>query len=109
MKLYNFVGGKQNGRLISELDAQGLHYIIGNGYSEDWSEERETCEFVPREELDNEFKFKGYLGPMWDGYRFLVDGEWKYDFECSEEEKETCPEAYVLRYETQETYDALSR
>ena len=109
MKIYEFVGGKYHGRQMGELDAHILYEICGSGRSKDWSEEREQGVIVPREELDNELQFDGYIGPMWDGERYLVNGEWEYGFNFSDEEKETAPEAYVLRYETPEVCDALSR
>ena len=53
------------------------------GYELDLSELRELGRCVHRAELDNRPKYKGFLGPMWDGGDF--------------------------RYETQEIYDLLSR
>lgn len=53
------------------------------GYSEDLSEERAKGYCVHRAELDNQPEFEGFLGPMWDGG--------------------------MLRYETPEIYDILSR
>ena len=88
-KVYEFVGGAFNGEKFSAEDAYRLHGICGSGYSMDWSQEREQGACVPRAELDNELQFKGYVGPMWDGTR----GN----------------DMYVLRYETQEVYDMLSR
>ena len=44
--------------------------------------------FVHRKELDNQFQFKGYVGPMWNGTK---DGKG------------------VIRYETPEVNDMLSR
>jgi hypothetical protein len=53
------------------------------GYTEDLSERRAAGDIVHRAELDNQPEFEGFLGPMWDGG--------------------------MLRYETAEMYDRLSR
>lgn len=53
------------------------------GYEPDLSLLRAQGLCVHRAELDNKPKYKGFLGPMWDGGDF--------------------------RYETQEIYDLLSR
>ena len=53
------------------------------GYSADLSAERAQGILVHRAELDNQPMFKDFLGPMWDGG--------------------------ILRYETQDVYDILSR
>ena len=53
------------------------------GYSEDLSELRAQGICVHRAELDNQPEYEGFLGPMWDGG--------------------------MLRYETTEVYDMLSR
>lgn len=108
MKMYEFVGGKYGGRIMSEVEAVVAHEKDGNGYKEDCSEYREQGACVHREELDNELKFKGYCGPMWNGEVYLVGGKWKSEYLCTEEEKNS-PKAYVLRYETWEVYDMLSR
>ena len=52
------------------------------GYEPDLSLSRAQGHCVHRAELDNKPKYKGFLGPMWDGGNF--------------------------RYETQEVYDLLS-
>lgn len=57
--------------------------------SDDLSAIRERGGLVRRAELDNRPVFKGYCGPMWDGMRG--------------------PDRAVLRYETWEVYDMLSR
>ena len=57
--------------------------------SEDLSAIRKRGGLVHRAELDNRPVFKGYCGPMWDGTR----GN----------------DIAVLRYETWEVYDLLSR
>ena len=107
-KYYGFYGGKLSG-VYDEETAKEIFAAYGNGLSEDLSEIRARGGLVHREELDNQFQFKGYLGPMWDGNRYLVNGEMKYEWEVSDEEKENCERCAILRYETQEVYDALSR
>lgn len=63
---------------------------LTNKRTEDLSAERARGELVRRKELDNKPRFDGYTPPMWDGTR--NDGEYA-----------------VLRYETWEVYDMLSR
>lgn len=108
-KLYVFVGGPFNGQTLTEESASALHTQCGTGFSEDLSAIRANGGLVHREELDNEFEYEGYLGPMWDGERYFVDSTLKYSWQCTEDEKTSCPGFYVLRYETQEVYDMLSR
>ena len=107
-KRYFFVGGGLNNKMFTEDEAEFIFQRMGNGLSEDLSDIRNQGGLVHRAELDNEFQFKGYLGPMWDSVRYIVDGIPKYEWECTDEEKETCESFYVLRYETQEIYDLLS-
>ena len=106
MKLYQFVGGAFNGLLASENKANEIFKTHGRGHSEDFSELRNKGRLVPREELDNELLFKGYLSPMWGGEGFIVNGVYKPSYECTDESGEKC---YIVRYETQEAYDFLSR
>ena len=88
--VYEFVGGKYH-NMRMPLEAVEA---IGNGrYSKDWSIERAQGAIAPREELDNQPLVDGYLAPMWDGIR--VDNR--------------CEQYAVLRYETFEVYDMLSR
>lgn len=108
-KVYKFVGGEFNGLCVDTNTALGLHeFGFGNGYTEDLSETRRRGGWVHRAELDNELKFEGYLSPMWDGYRYVTSDGLKYEFDCTEEEKQIYEKIYVLRYETQEVYDLLS-
>lgn len=87
MKLVcEFVGGVYGGWTIPVEEARK----ITEKRSMNWSEERNAGMCVPREELDDQPEFAGYLGPMWDGTR--KNGT-----------------IGVLRYETQEVYDMLSR
>lgn len=67
-----------------EMYVDDIERCYWNGRrSMDWSEERAMGACVPREELDEAPLVDGYLSPMWDGG--------------------------MLRYETQEVYDVLSR
>ena len=62
-----------------------------------------------RVELQNKPEFYGYLGPMWDGERYFgIDGKWHYTFERVERDPNVEMKA-VLRYETQEVYNELSK
>lgn len=89
MKLYcEFVGGPRNGQRIPVEEAAKLTARR----SEDLSALRARGALVHRAELDNQPEFDGYCGPMWDGER-----RWN---------GERCA---VLRYETWEVYDMLSR
>ena len=85
---YQFVGGPWNGTILNRDQAE----FFCDGHSEDLSEIRNAGGCVHRHELDNQPTFDGYLGPMGDGTR-TVNGI----------------EIAVLRYETQEVYDMLSR
>ena len=88
MKNYicKFVGGPKEG-IMTYVDA----LVCCDGKSEDYTEWRNHGAIVPREELDNQPTFNGYIGPMWDG-TVKIKGV----------------EHGVLRYETQEVYDLLS-
>lgn len=105
--VYQFFGGVYGGKTFNyhELEARGLI----NGYSKNWSAERANGRTVPREELDDQPKTNGYLGPMYDGVRYIVDGKMKYAFECTEEEKVSSRILHVIRYETPNVYEMLSR
>ena len=76
-----FVGGWLSGVEVSVEDVEREYW---NGQrSMDWSEERAMGMCVPRKELDAAPLVDGYLDPMWDGG--------------------------MLRYETQDVYDLVSR
>lgn len=78
-----FVGGRYAGRTV---DVDEIYWTPGmwNGFeTPDYSEIRASGGLAPRAELDHQPKVSGYVGPMWDGG--------------------------MLRYETVEVYDALSR
>lgn len=98
MKLVcQFWGGVHDGKELDLNTAEALADGVG---------------FVPRgarAELQNKPAFNGYLGPMWDGERYFgVDGKWHYTFENVERDMSIETKA-VLRYETQEVYNELSR
>lgn len=78
-----FVGGPLAGTVTLEQAEK-----MTDKRSEDLSDIRKRGGLVHREELDNKPKFDGYCGPMWDGMR---------------------GDTAVLRYETWEVYDLLSR
>ena len=77
----HFVGGKLNG-VICPVEEVERKYCNGQ-YTEDLTELRNRGAWVHRAELDNQPLVDGYLSPMWDGG--------------------------MLRYETPEVYDMLSR
>lgn len=78
-------------------------------YTPDYTDARKAGGFCSRPELDNQPEFTGLIGPMWDGERIIVNGELKYKFDCTAEEKATYEHVGVVRYESYEAYDALSR
>ena len=102
--LYEFVGGPLNGKRMRREDVEQ----IATGHSPYYGRERALGACVPREELDGQPKVKGYLGPMWDGLRYEVNGELKSDWQLTVEEKVGKEPIAILRYETQEVYDILS-
>lgn len=105
--IYQFIGGKYGGRTLNYNELE-LSKMI-NGYSKNWSAERANGRIVPRDELDDQPKVDGYLGPMYDGVRYISDGRLKYGFECTDEEKASCKVLHVIRYETQKVYDMFNR
>ena len=76
--------------------------------SRDWSEERKRGACVPRADLDNRPVITGYLGPMYDGERYMVDGVLRSNWELSDMDKLGREPVVILRYETQEVYDMMS-
>ena len=84
--LYQFVGGEYAGTYTRE-EAEKLP-IREPELTDDLDDIRARGGFVHRKELDNQFQFKGYVGPMWNGTK---DGKG------------------VIRYETPEVNDMLSR
>lgn len=101
---YEFIGGRLNGQQLQHEEVEQ----IATGHTPYRGRERALGARVPREELDGQPTVKGYLGPMWDGTRYEVDGRFRSDWELTEEEKAGKEPIAVLRYETQEVYDTLS-
>lgn len=50
-----------------------------NGTSVDYSRERKNGVIVPREELDNQPTFEGFVGPMWDGDKLRYESYKTYE------------------------------
>ncbi len=105
--MYQFVGGAYNGRKWRYVALEARNLI--KGYTKDWSEERAKGILCPREELDNQPLIDGYLPPIYDGIRYIVDGQIKSEWQCTEAEKAKSDSYHVIRYETQEAYDVLSK
>lgn len=105
--LYNFVGGEYNGKMWHYAALEVRNLI--KGYSDDLSEIRAQGALCKRAELDNQPLIEGYLPPMYDGVRYEVNGVLKYDFQCTDAEKAGKEPIHIIRYETQEAYDILSR
>ena len=103
--IYEFVGGCLNGKRFDREEME----LISNGKTVDMSYMRAQGILCQREELDNQPKVPSYLGPMWDGLRFIdAAGKEYYDFQLKEDQKQGLECFAVLRYETQEVYDMLS-
>lgn len=101
-----FVGGRFDRQNVSLSELEGM----GNGErTRDMSEYRAKGRCVGRAELDNQPIVDGYIGPMWDGVRYEVDGKYLYSFEASEEIKATVEPIGIIRYETPEVYNLLSQ
>ena len=99
-----FVGGRFDRQNVSLSELEGM----GNGRrTQDMSEYRAKGRTVGRAELDNQPIVDGYIGPMWDGVRYVVDGKLCYSFEVSEEVKATVEPIGIIRYETPEVYNFL--
>ena len=84
--VYQLVGGDYAGTYTRE-EAEKLP-IKEDKLSPNYSNERNNGALVPREELDDQLQFEGYLGPMYNG----TDKNGKH----------------IIRYETQEVYDMMS-
>lgn len=104
--LYQFVGGELDGLILSYQTLK-LKNVI-NGYSEDLTEKRNKGFLCKREELDNQPIIKGYLGPMYGGDCYLVHGQIKKSYKCTDEVKKHNKHIHIIRYETQKVYDMLS-
>ena len=101
---YEFVGGPLAGRQMQHEEVEK----IATGHTPYRDRERALGGFGPRWELDGQPTVKGYLGPMWDGTRYEVDGRLRSDWELTEEEKAGKEPIAILRYETQKVYNELS-
>lgn len=98
---YQFCGGPLSGQTFvrSEVEA------IAEGHTPDRSYDRAMGMLVQRKELDKQPKVTGYLGPMWDGERYILDdGMMVYAFQKVDPQK-IVEKVAVLRYETQEVYN----
>lgn len=103
--LYEFIGGILAGQCLEREVA----LAIASGDTGSRARERAQGARVRREELDHQPTVKGYLGPMWDGLRYEIDGRLRYEFETTPEQREGREPIAILRYETQAVYDMLSR
>ena len=103
--LYEFIGGPLAGQRLERETV----LAIASGDTGSRAAERAQGARVRREELDHQPTVKGYLGPMWDGLRYEVDGKLRYEFETTPEQREGREPTAILRYETQEVYNMLSR
>lgn len=104
--LYEFVGGKFNGK-VWQYAALEIRNLI-KGYSPDLSDKRAKGILCKRAELDNQPLIDGYMSPMYDGIRYIVDGELKSEWQCTEEQKANCKFVHIIRYETEAVYDMMS-
>jgi hypothetical protein len=104
--LYHLVGGEHTKRLFNFTEL--VNFFPVDRLHHNYTAERAAGRCVPREELDDQPEVRGYLGPMWDGERYLVDGVLKSAWELPKDQRETVtPDFYVIRYETQEVYNAM--
>ena len=104
--LYHFVGGELHGNMWRYAALEVRNLI--KGYTDDLSELRSKGVLCKRKELDNQPIIEGYLSPMYDGVRYEVNGKLKSEWQCTEEEKAGKEPLHVIRYETQEVYNAMS-
>ena len=103
---YEFHGGNLNMSRFTREEVEKMCY----DHTEDCSFLRELGILCHRKELDNQPKVLGYVGPMWDGIRYVADtGKEYYDHQLTKEQKQGLACFAVLRYETQEVYNMLSR
>lgn len=103
--IYAFFGGPLSGRVMT----RGIANKFADGNTGSMAKERARGALVRRVELDDQPTVNGYLGPMWDGIRYEINGQLRYEFETTPEEREGREPIAVLRYETQEVYNMLSR
>jgi hypothetical protein len=104
--LYEFVGGELNGKMWHYAALEVRNLI--KGYSTDLSEQRAKGILCKRAELDNQPLIDGYMPPMYDGKRYLVNGELKSEWQCTEAQKANNEFVHIIRYETEEVYDMMS-
>lgn len=103
-KRYAFYGGRLNGMELFREDVEA----ICDGHTPDNTDKRRMGCLCPRAELDKQPTVDGYMGPMYDGVRCVMqDGSVQYDFNVIDQSKVKYRYA-VLRYETQEIYDQMS-
>lgn len=74
-----FVGGKLNGCIIDTDEVIKQKLLKCRGYTKDLTIQRIFGESAHREELDNQPKFEGYIGPMWDGDKLRYETQSVYD------------------------------
>ena len=101
---YQFWGGHLNGTTMVRSEVE----LLAEGHTPDRSSERLAGMLVARRELDNQPKVSGYLGPMWDGERYLLEGGMMVDKFDWHDLSKVVEIVGVIRYETQATYDMLS-
>lgn len=102
--LYSFYGGELDGVQFPREMVEA----IAEGHTPDYAVGRKMGGLYPRKELDNQPTVAGYCGPMWDGYRHVMeDGTVKHDYEITDTTQIRYSMA-VLRYETPEFYGAMS-
>lgn len=101
--IYEFHGGRLSGKRLNRHAVEE----ISAGHTPDNSLKRSQGVLCGRVELDKQPKVDGYLGPMYDGIRHVLkNGKEKYDFERFDRAQVVRSFA-VLRYETQEVYNAM--
>lgn len=107
---YEFIGGKYHGKCLTYDEVMK---IFNGKFSPDYTKKPAEGRLCPRKELDNSPQVDGYIGAMWGGWRYVVSGKEYYDFEFEKLPQNTIWEKDVetfgvLRYETQEAYNAFS-
>lgn len=104
--LYEFVGGEFNGKMWRYAALETRNLITG--YTDDLSAERAKGVLCKRAELDNQPLIDGYMPPMYDGKRYIVNGKLKSKWQCTDEEKASSEYVHIIRYETEAVYDMMS-
>ena len=98
---YEFIGGALPRRFYVRSEVEEMAV----GHTPDRSRERLAGMLVPRKELDNQPKVAGFIGPM---CYMLDSGMIVHTFE-KVDLAHVVEIVGIIRYETQETYDILSR